>query len=284
LRDGTYYTAARMLQKAVDLDHEYALAHARLAEAANELDDTARASSEMLAALPKGERSKPGGIAGLYIDAIHSTLSRDFKQAASDYIDLSKQVDPQDKSAVLVDLGRVYEKDNDVAKALAAYRDALALDSQNAAAHLKVGVLLMRRRDAAYEKELDTAFQLYQALSNTEGQTEVLYQRGVLLTAVDVAGARAALQRAHDMGKAIPSDPQEIASTLQLSSIAYVSGDLEGAERLAREGIERAKGAGMNYLAARGLADLGQTEFLKRDYKRAENSFRESLELSRRFS
>jgi tetratricopeptide (TPR) repeat protein len=283
LRDGTYYGAARMLQKAVELDHDFPLAHARLAEAASELDDSSRAASEMLAALPRGAGSIPGGVAGVYIDAIHRTLIRDFKGAANEYLGLANRTSGPDKSFVLVDLGRVYEKDNDVEKALATYREALKVDDLNAAAHLREGVLLGRRKDKNYEAELERAFQLYKTLSNSEGQAEVLYQRGLLLSSVDLPGARAVLEHSQQMARTISSEQQEVAATLQLSTVAYLSGDLKSAETLAIDGVDRARRAGMNYLAARGLADLGGTELLKRDYSRAEASYQESLDLSRRF-
>jgi tetratricopeptide (TPR) repeat protein/predicted Ser/Thr protein kinase len=283
LRDGTYYAAARMLQKAVDLDGDYALAHARLAEAANELDDSARASTEMLAALPRGSAPMPGGTSGMYIDAIHRTLNGDFTGAVTVYRSLAEKVPPTEKAAALVDLGRVYEKSSQGAKALEAFRQALGLDAQNAAAHLWAGKLLGRQRNPQYSTELDRAFALYQALSNTEGQAEVLYQRGLLLSSVDIAGARIALQKAKEMARTIPSEQQDVAATLQLSTVAYLSGDMEQAEQLASDGVERARRAGMNYLAARGLAEIGNTQFLKRDYKRAATSYRESLDLARRF-
>lgn len=284
LRDGTYYAAERMLQKAVDLDPDFPLAHARLAEAANELDDTSRAATEMLAALPKGTGRMPGGVAGLYIDAIRSTLTRDFKQALNDYDQLSTQVQGMDKASVLVDTGRIYEKESDAGNALAAYRSAVALDPENAAAHLRSGILLGRKKDKDYGGELDRAFQIYQTLSNTEGQAEVLYERGLLLSSVDLTSARSVLERARDMARAIPSEQQEIGALLQLSTVAYLSGDLETAEHTAADGVERARRAGMNYLAARGLVDLGNTQFLKRDYVRAGNNYRDALDLSRRFA
>src|SRR5262245_23032118 len=189
-----------------------------------------------------------------------------------------------EKAGVLVDLGRVYEKDNDATKALTAYREALSMDPQNAAAHLRAGVLLGRRKDSGYVAEMDRAFQLYQTLSNTEGQAEVLYQRGLLLSSVDLKAAKGVLERSRDLAHTISSEQQEVAATLQLSTVAYLSGDLENAERMALDGLERARRAGMNYLAARGLADLGGTQFLKRDYKRAESSYTESVDLSRRFA
>ena len=284
LRDGTYYAAARMLQKAVDLDRDFALAHARLAEAAGELDDSARASSEMLAALPQGSGSMPGGIPGLYIDAVHRTLTRDFAGAAKAYRQLADKGPAEERAAALVDLGRVYEKNSETDQALGAYREALARDPQNAAAHLRVGTILGRQRDANYAEELDRAFALYQALSNTEGQAEVLFQRGLLLSPVDPAGARVALEKSRELARVIPSEQQDIAATLQLSNVAYLGGDVDGASRMAADGVARAQRAGMNYLAARGLVDLGQTKLGRRDYAGAEASFRQSLELSRRYA
>ena len=284
LRDGTYYAATRMLKKAVDLDHDFALAHARLAEAATELDDSVLAANEMLAALPRGSGRVPPGIAGLYIDAIHRTLTGDFTGASKEYQQLSGKVGGAERAAVLVDLGRVYEKSNRLPEALAAYRDASSRDPQNAAAHLRASILMGRRRDPKYSEELDRAFSLYQTLSNTEGQAEVWYQRGYLLSVNgDLKGARAALEKSREMAQAIPSQQQEVAATLQLSIVDYLSGDLDGAEQMASEGVERAQRAGMNYLAARGLANLGEAQFVKRDWARAASSYGQSLEVARRF-
>jgi tetratricopeptide (TPR) repeat protein/predicted Ser/Thr protein kinase len=283
LRDGTYYAAARMLQKAVDLDHDFALAHARLAEAAGELDDGARAASEMLAALPKGSAAMPGGSAGMYIDAIHRTLTGDFTGAVKVYQQLAANGPDSEKAAALVDLGRVYEKSGQGVKALEAFQEALTHDAQNAAAHLRAGMSLGRLRKPQSSAELDRAFALYQALSNIEGQAEVLYQRGYLLSSVDPAAAKVALEKARDMARTIPSEQQDVAATLQLSTVAYLSGEMEAAEKLAAEGVERAQRAGMNYLAARGLADKGNTQFLKGDNQRAAANFQESLDLARRF-
>ncbi|HEV2444507.1 MAG TPA: protein kinase, partial [Candidatus Sulfopaludibacter sp.] len=171
LRDGTYYSAARVLQKAVDLDPDYGLAHARLADAVNELEDGARASAEMLLALAKTK--PPGGTAGLYIDAINRTLTGDFTGAAKTYRQLADKAQGSEKAAALVDLARVYDKSQQPAKAIEACRESLANDPQSAAAHLRLGVLLGRAKSPECAQEFDRAFALYQALSNTEGQAEV---------------------------------------------------------------------------------------------------------------
>ncbi|HKB47310.1 MAG TPA: tetratricopeptide repeat protein, partial [Ktedonobacterales bacterium] len=117
-----------------------------------------------------------------------------------------------------------------------------------------------------------------------EGQAEVLFQRGLLLSSVDPAGARVALEKSRELARVIPSEQQDIAATLQLSNVAYLGGDVDGASRMAADGVARAQRAGMNYLAARGLVDLGQTKLGRRDYAGAEASFRQSLELSHRYA
>ncbi|HEV2445951.1 MAG TPA: tetratricopeptide repeat protein, partial [Candidatus Sulfopaludibacter sp.] len=91
------------------------------------------------------------------------------------------------------------------------------------------------------------------------------------------------LEKARDMARAIGSEQQEIAATLQLGTVAYLSGDLDTAGRAVNEGVERARRAGMNYLAARGTVDVGNVYFLESDFARAEASFRESLEIARRY-
>jgi len=280
LRDGTYYAAARMLQKAVEIDPLYALAHARLAEAASELEDSARANAEMLAAVPTAS-ARPGGEPGLYIDAIYRTITRDFTGASSVYQQLVTQLDGVAKAAALVDLGRVHEKSNALDKALAAYREATESDPSNAAAHLRTAIVMGRQRNPAYAGEFDKALALYETMGNPEGQAEVYFQRGFVLSSSDLAAARTALERARDIAHAIPSEPQEIAAMLQLST-TYLSSDLDRAGQLATDGAKRALAADLNYLAARGLTNRGDVLRIKRDYKGAEASYRESLDVSRR--
>lgn len=284
LRDGTYYRAAKALEKAVELDPDFALAHARLAEARNELDDSAGASQEMLAAVPTSSGEAPRGIAGLHVDAIHRTLVRDFAGAIRSYTELSRRIPDAEKAAAFVDLGRVHEKNQEIPKALEAYREAIRRDSENAAAHLHTAILLGRLRQPEEATEFAKAESLYQALSNTEGQAEVLYQRGYLASRPGrLVEARQQLEKANELARTISSEQQEIASALQLSLITYMEGDAPRAEAVASQAVEKARRAGMNYLAARGLADLGASQFGKHDYDRAETSFQEALQLSQRW-
>jgi tetratricopeptide (TPR) repeat protein len=268
----------------VAVDPDFALAYARLAEARNELDDAVGANSAMLRALPREGAPKLRRIDALYIDAIHRTLMRDFAGAIRTYSRLAADVPEIEKAAVFVDLGRVREMNQEVLKALEAYREAIRLDRQNAAAHLHAAMLLGRQRQPEEAAEFATAESLYQALSNTEGQVEVLYQRGYLASRPGtLAEARAKLEKAGDLARAISSEQQEIASSLQLAIVAYLEGDPLKAEETAAAAVERARRAGMMYLAARGLTTLGATQVGRRDYDRAEASVQEALAISRRW-
>ncbi|MBZ5624377.1 MAG: protein kinase [Acidobacteriia bacterium] len=285
LRDATYFRAARALERAVSLDPGFALAHARLAEAWNELDDSEKAKEEMLRALPQSGSAPPQGTDALYADAIQRTLTGDFPGAIRAYVDLTGKGSEVEKASVLVDLGRVRERNDEFPKALEAYREAARRDPQNAAAHLRAAMLLGRTgRSGDAKPEFEQADSLYQSLSNTEGQAEVLYQRGLQASAVrKLPEARAALEKAIQLARAISSEHQEFASALQLSVVTYLEGDAAQAEQIASGAVEKARHAGMANLAARGLTDLGIARLGRGDYRGSEGSFREAIELSKRF-
>ena len=57
LHNGAYYQASKALSQAIDLDRNYAVARARLAQAWTELDYTDRAKDELLAVTSYHRRS-----------------------------------------------------------------------------------------------------------------------------------------------------------------------------------------------------------------------------------
>jgi tetratricopeptide (TPR) repeat protein len=286
LRDATYFRAARALERSVSIDPGFALAHARLAESWNELDDSEKAKEEMLRALADQSSHPPARKAdALYVDAIHRTLVGDYPGAITAYTELAGKVAEAEMPQVLVDLGRACERNNEVAKALEDYRKATRQDPQNAAAHLRAAILLGRqgKYDAA-TAEFDQADSLYQALSNTEGQAEVLFQRGLLASGLrKLPEARAAVEKAIQLARAISAEHQEIAATLQLGVVTYLEGNAARAEQIASETVERARRSGLANLAARGLTDLGIARVGRGDYAGGESRLREAIDLARRF-
>ncbi len=283
LRDGAYFRAGKALEQAVALDPGFSLAHARLAEARSELDDAQGANREMLAALPTQSGEVARGVAALYVDAIHRTLLRDFPGAIASYEALARQVPTAERAAVLVDIGRVREKNAEASKAVDAYREAIRTDPQSAAAHLRLAILLARQNQPEYAAEFTLAEQLHQALGNPEGQAEVLYRRGVSESArLRLPDARADLEKAVDLAHAIGSGYQEVAARLQLSFVTLKEDQLEKAVQSAETAIEQARRAGFNDLVAQGLIDLGSAQLVKGEYRQAEVNFQEALDSARR--
>ncbi|MDT4896344.1 MAG: eukaryotic-like serine/threonine-protein kinase [Acidobacteriota bacterium] len=286
LRDGTYFKASKAFDLAIKADEKFALAHARLAEAWGELDYADKAKDELLrVSYLVPDRSVLPQRDALYLQAITATVSRDFKSAVMSYQEVVRQSTDQEKPYAYVDLGRAFEKNEEVDKAIESYAEAARRDPQYATAFLRVGVLYGRKQDqpnasAAFDK----AEALYQALSNYEGVAEIFYQRGTLLLQVGkMKEARAQYQRSLDLARTTNNKYQEIRTLLQLSYVSYAEGDMPQAQQYARQAADEAQANEMENLTARALVDLGNTYFVSGDYAEAEKYFKQSLELSQRF-
>ena len=284
LRDGTYYRASRALERATSLDDGFRQAHARLAEAWNELDYHERAQTELLKALSSSPRSPPlTQVDTLFLEALRLTLSREFRSALGIYERIVHVLPAWDRAASLVDLGRAYERNDDTHKAQDCYLQATRIDSQYAAAFLRSAILLDRsQKQADAQAAFQRAEEIYRALSNMEGVTEVYYQRGRLSSiASRVKEADELLADALKLARVTGSLYQEINIRLQQSAVTYLKSETATAEKQAREAIDLARRAGMSDLASRGLNRLGNALFVRGDLAAAEAVFRESLDYAR---
>ncbi len=286
IHDGTYYKAARALERAVSLDPGFALAHARLAEASDELYDATRAREEMLAAVaPGGFRARLSALDDTTVEAVRRSLANDPAGAAALYRQLLKRAPESEKAAAYLDLGRACEKAGQTGEALASYREAARRSPQYAAAFLHLGVLDRRaQRFADAEANFARAESLYQALSNTEGMVAVLYQRGVMANnRGDLQQAGTLLDKALEMARAAGSPQQQIETLLQISNIGIQRGDSVGAARQAADATELARRSGLQLLTAGAMLDLGNTHFARGELAQAQSYFQQSLEDARRF-
>ncbi|HEX7774309.1 MAG TPA: serine/threonine-protein kinase, partial [Pyrinomonadaceae bacterium] len=181
LHNGAYYQASKALQQAIDIDSNYALARARLAQAWIELDYTDRAKDELLAVTSiTGDRSNVSPLDALYLDAINATVTRRFGDAVKFYTEIVKLT--PDSSPAYVDLGYAYENDGNLDKALENYLKAIELNKgQYATAFLRAGIVYERKGDTNNATaRFEEAERLYRAASNNEGLNEVFRQRGTL--------------------------------------------------------------------------------------------------------
>ena len=286
MRDGAYFQASKAFERAVEIDDRYALAHARLGEAWSELDYTDKAKDELLRAnalVP--DRSALAPLDALYLQGFIDTLSRNFAGAAENYRKISERVPDKDKKYAYVDLGWAYEKNEDIDGAVAAYQQAVRLDSEYPTPFLRLGVLYGRQQAL---KEAEEAFKkaetLYQAQSNFEGVGEVLYQKGLHLNFLDrLEEARLELEKALETAHTSNNIYQQVRAALELSSVLAAEGSTEQAEKFARDGIEVARDKGLGELTTNGLIDLGQAFLMKGDYGEAEKYFGQALDNARRY-
>ncbi len=109
-------------------------------------------------------------------------------------------------------------------------------------------------------KAFDQAERLYQAASNTEGQTEVLLRRsGLLDGSNEVKRARADAERAAALASASRNISQQVRARLTLASIAATEGRSSEALAAATTAVADATAAGLDTVAAGGLIDLAAT-------------------------
>jgi tetratricopeptide (TPR) repeat protein len=284
LRDGAYYQASKAFERAIAIDKQYFLAHARLAEAWMELDYSDRAKDEMLTvANLVGDRSALQELDRLYLEAITATLQREFKQAVAAYSQIASLM--PDKAHVYVDLGRAFENADDNRQALESYIKATSIDPQYATAYLRTGMIYARLQNlASASAAFDEAEGIYQALGNMEGRAEVAFQRGAMLVKINRnREARAPLQQALDLSRAASNQFQQIKTMLQMAYVLQNDGETTQAQKFATDAVQLAQSGGMENLTARGLVDLGNTFFAAGNYPEADKYFQQAREFARRY-
>ncbi|MDT4966348.1 MAG: eukaryotic-like serine/threonine-protein kinase [Acidobacteriota bacterium] len=283
LRGGEYYQASRALNKAIEIDDKYPMAHARYAEALMEMGYAEQAKDELLqvsSLVP--DRTVLAQTDALYLDAINALVSNDFPRAIKAYGEIAK-LTPNDAQAY-VNLGRAYEKNEELQKAIENYVQATNRDPQDALAYLRVGALYGRQQNKPSAlSSLEKAEAIYEPSSNVEGRASVHFERGqVLINSGDLEAAGAELQQALNLSSASGNDAQRISVLLQLSRLAYTQSATGKAEEYANEAINFAQQRGLNDLLTLGLKNLGYTFFVDGDYAAAEKTYLQGLDFAAR--
>ena len=285
IRAGSFFQASKALKLATDADDQFALAHARLADALMELDYFDRAKDEILRASElTPDRSVMDKVDSLYLDALTATVRRNFPGAVSAYSQIA-QLQPE-RADVHLDLGRAYEKDNQISKAVESYLEATKRDSQYGSAFLRLGVLYGRKREMDSSRvALDKADRIYESLGNFEGRTEVAFQRGVLLNDIvqKPDDARVQLEQAREMAKVVNALYQQVRILYQLSSVAFKQNKGAEAKQFATQALELAQANQMETLIARGYIELGNVDFALGDYASADRNFQQGLGFAQKF-
>jgi len=286
MREGAYYQSTKALEQAISVDDKFALAHAHQAEAWTELDYTERAQNEMVRAtalvpdpsrLPKAD--------SLYLQAVNLTMAGDFAGAVERFRGIVKESDRNEKARAFLDLGRAYERNEDLKNALESYAEAARLDPHYPAVFLRLGIVYGRNNELPNaDEQFNRAEKLYEDMGNVEGVAEVLYRRGALLNnAKNQSSARALLEKSLEMSRATNNRSQRIRTLLQLSSVSCTEGKIAEAEREANDALSLAHGEEIESLANDGLVELGNAFFLRGEYDEAEKYFKQALDSARRY-
>jgi tetratricopeptide (TPR) repeat protein len=285
LWDGTYRTAANALSRAVSLDGEFLLAHARLAEAWSELEYRNEASKSMLKATPPGfslRRIAPRD--ALNIEAIRYTVTGEYQKSVEKYRKLVETSQGMNKAWALVDLGRAQERLLDTQGAIGSYRLSIQLDSQNMPACLRLGKLLTRQKDYQdAESALQQALRLYRDASNAEGANEALQsialmenQRGNYEKALNL------LQNALDLARANGYQLQQVNALRLLSQVKVRQEQADAAEKYALQAIDLARSIGEDIVTASALMELAGAQHRRGNLPEALRYYQQALDLGRR--
>lgn len=282
LREGTYLQAVNAFKMAIQHDKKYLVAHARLAEAWQELDYTSPAQAEMVAASEPEQESVLPDLDRKYLQAVRVTLIQDFPKAVERYKDILDNLPDNQKAYGYVDLGRAYEKTGNLKDAVVNYERAAKLSPENPAPFVHLGILKSRQMDmTGGEAAFQEADSLYEAESNLEGRAEVAYQRGYAANVRgDSAQARSFLETSFQIARQIPNSQLEVRTLAQMSNAEDAAGNDDKAIEYANEEIRLAQEDGIEYWATDGLNRLGTAYFGKEDFTDAERSHLQALKLS----
>ena len=283
LHNGAYYQASKALTQAIDLDNNYAVARARLAQAWTEMDYTDRAKDELLAVTSiTGDRSHVSPLDALYLDAINATVTRRFGDAIKAYSEIVKLT--PEFSPVYVDLGYAYENDGNLDKALENYLKAIDLNKgQYSTAFLRAGIVYQRKGDTdKATARFEEAERLYLAGSNNEGLNEVYRQRGILYRSKGLYDdAKKQFEQSLNTSRAMGNEAQQITSLIDLSYLNSQRGQVSEAENYAQQAMTIAQQNRLENLTAGGLLELGNAFSAKGDLSKAEQYFNQAIQFAR---
>ena len=261
LREGTYLKAANALKQAVANDKGFALAHARLADAYNEMDYYGDAKDELVTATAASEGNLPL-LQKRYIEAMRDTVMHRFEAAVLVYSAILHNLPESAKADGYVDLGRAYEKVGDLQRAVDSYAEAAKRAPQYPAAFMRLGVLEGRQNHRApAEAAFDAAEKLYRASSNYEGMAEVLYQKGNSFSLnADYPHARPFFSDALQMAKSMHNTQLEIRILCDLSRLEVASLHYDEAAKRAQEAMSESESEGLVYWDTAAQIQLSRSQ------------------------
>jgi tetratricopeptide (TPR) repeat protein/tRNA A-37 threonylcarbamoyl transferase component Bud32 len=285
LHSMTYEAARKRFEQAVSADPKFALAHASLARAYDEMDYTDFAKDSILRAVELAQQTRLSAGDERELRALEFMVSRNYEKAAPLVRQMENTASEQDRPAAVLESGWLAQLRNDTEGAAAAYERAVRMDPRYAAAKLRLGFILGRRggKDDLALQAFTEAENLYSASGDYEGVAETVYQRANLLNRRSrSAEAVPVIERALTVARTVGNRYQEIELQALLGVAARNLGDSQRAIQLARQAIDAAIAERMDNLASSGLFDLGNVYLVGGDPASAEPVLRQAITLAQR--
>jgi serine/threonine protein kinase len=285
LHSMSYETSRKAFERAVSLDPAFALAHASLARAYDELDYTDRAKDSMLRAVAAAQESRLSPDDDRKLRALQFMVSRDYERALPLVTAIEAESAGRSRATAALEAGWLAQQMDDSDGAAAAFGRALAIEPSYAAAKLRLGFLFGRQggKDDQALAAFGEAESLYRTAGNIEGVTQTLLERANLLDRRNRENeALPAIEDALTMARAVGNRYQEVRLRFIEAAAIRDLGDIERAATIVRDAIETALSENMDNLAANGQIDLGNIFLRSDDFARAEPVFRRALDIARR--
>jgi tetratricopeptide (TPR) repeat protein len=279
LREGKNLEATKALQKTVQEDSQFALAHARLAEAemASGYESDAESHSRTAVRLAEGLPAREKYL----IAATQARIARDYDKAVKAYENLAT-ASPNDPE-IQLELARVYDDMGDLTKAAEHYKKVLAGDPKHVDALLAMGRVEVRSGDPQTALDyLNRALPLAIQLQNDEEKAAILQAIGIsYLRLGNQDEALSNIQKSLEIKQRLGDKRGLAASFNAMGEIHANMGkradalkEYQEALRLRREITDR-KGIGDT------LIDLGTFYNYGGQYDEALGNFKESLQIQR---
>lgn len=281
LRDDRLPEAVERLSSAVELDPEFGLAWARLADALDALGYGRRAreaADRAVATAPQGE-SRAARRHSLELRAMRARIFDHTEEGLAVTSELTAMF-PDDAGLLFLHAGML-DKAGNIAESLEALDSALSIDPLHAHGHVlrAYALNILGRTDDAL-RAASRAEELFELLKSPTGMAAVARARGNILEKAEHFDAAESEYRravalygeANQRGRAL--------ALIHLAGLETIRGRAGSAEGVLREAATTARDVGHSGLTYRALSTLGANIFAQGRYEQAEPLLREAVDLA----
>lgn len=271
MQSGSFYAAAKKFQEALRVAPEFTMAHVRLAEAWLDLEGRNLATGEMVKAVGKLTQEEQD-----YSDGIrHALVAGEADKSVESFRAYAAHA--TDAPAGQLALAHALERTGRGKEARPIYE---AVKSRYPWASLRMAVIDAKWSD--WDKanaEFDAAIEGFQKDTNSEGETEAIYQRGAASSSVALDTARSLLSQVLERVKSTHNEFQQVRAQIDLSYVELKSGHNDAAIALAKQAMQSATDQHVDVMYSRAYRSLGSAYSAAGDYRRAEPLLAEAARL-----